>query len=44
VTIGPYEVYQDELFNYKATFEAFIALRYDDDAVIILKRSYSASD
>jgi hypothetical protein len=27
VTIGPYEVYQDELFNYKATFEAFIALR-----------------
>ncbi len=28
-TIGPYEVYMDELFNYKAAFEAFIALRDD---------------
>lgn len=27
VTIGPYEVYLDELFNYKAAFEAFITLR-----------------
>ncbi|MCZ6775198.1 MAG: hypothetical protein O7D34_01935 [Ignavibacteria bacterium] len=27
VTIGPYEVYMDELFNYKAAFEAFITLR-----------------
>jgi Peptidase family M49 len=26
-TIGPYEVYEDELFNYKAGFEAFIALQ-----------------
>jgi len=26
-TIGPYEVYMDELFNYKAAFEAFICLR-----------------
>src|SRR6185503_2491883 len=25
-TIGPYEVYQDEWFNYKAAFEACIAL------------------
>jgi hypothetical protein len=25
-TIGPYEVYEDEWFNYKATFEAFITL------------------
>jgi len=24
--IGPYEVYEDELFNYKASFEAFITL------------------
>ena len=24
-TIGPYEVYEDEWFNYKAAFEAFIA-------------------
>jgi Peptidase family M49 len=29
VTIGPYEVYNDELFNYKAAFEAFINLRDD---------------
>ncbi len=26
-TIGPYEVYADEWFNFKAAFEAFIALR-----------------
>lgn len=26
VTIGPYEVYEDRLFNYKAAFEAFIGL------------------
>ncbi|HEX3644075.1 MAG TPA: hypothetical protein VHT95_00630, partial [Vicinamibacterales bacterium] len=25
-TIGPYEVYEDEWFNYKAAFEAFIAV------------------
>jgi hypothetical protein len=31
VTIGPYEVYMDELFNYKAAFEAFITLRNDDE-------------
>ena len=28
-TIGPYEVYMDDLFNYKAAFEAFITLRND---------------
>lgn len=27
VTIGPYEVYEDRLFNYKASFEAFITLK-----------------
>lgn len=26
-TIGPYEVYEDDLFNYKAAFEAFITVR-----------------
>jgi hypothetical protein len=30
-TIGPYEVYMDEMFNYKAAFEAFIALRDDKE-------------
>jgi hypothetical protein len=28
-TIGPYEVYEDEWFNYKAAFEAFITIRND---------------
>ncbi len=26
VVIGPYEVYEDELFNYKASYEAFLCL------------------
>ena len=28
-TIGPYEVYEDEWFNYKAGFEAFVTIRDD---------------
>jgi len=36
-TIGPYEVYEDGWFNYKAAFEAFIAVR-DDDATAKLGR------
>ena len=31
LTIGPYEVYEDEWFNYKAGFEAFVTLRDDAD-------------
>jgi hypothetical protein len=27
VTIGPYETYEDELFGYKAAFEAYVTLR-----------------
>ena len=27
VVIGPYEVYEDELFNYKASFESFVTVR-----------------
>ncbi len=30
-TIGPYEVYEDEWFNYKAAFESFITLRDDEE-------------
>ena len=30
-TIGPYEVYEDEWFNYKAAFEAFITVRDEDE-------------
>lgn len=36
VTIGPYETYEDALFGYKATFEAFIGIR-DDKATSQLK-------
>ena len=32
VTIGPYEVYEDELFNYKASFEAYVTLRDDAES------------
>jgi hypothetical protein len=32
VTIGPYEVYEDNLFNYKAAFEAVIAIRNPADS------------
>ncbi|KAK9280933.1 hypothetical protein L1049_003824 [Liquidambar formosana] len=36
VTIGPYETYEDSLFGYKATFEAFIGVR-DDKATAQVK-------
>jgi hypothetical protein len=32
VTIGPYEVYEDNIFNYKAAFEAVIAIRNPSDS------------
>ena len=38
-TIGPYEVYEDEWFNYKAAFEAFITLR--DDAETARLKAFS---
>ncbi|KAL1205596.1 Nudix hydrolase 3 [Cardamine amara subsp. amara] len=36
ITIGPYETYEDEIFGYKASFEAFIGIR-DDKATSDLK-------
>jgi hypothetical protein len=36
-TIGPYEVYEDEWFNAKAGFEAFIAVRDDDETAKLSK-------
>nr|POF19857.1 nudix hydrolase 3 [Quercus suber] len=36
VTIGPYETYEDALFGYKETFEAFIGVR-DDKATAQLQ-------
>src|SRR6185369_12389672 len=39
VTIGPYETYEDELFGYKAAFEAFITLRDDAESQKLVKFS-----
>lgn len=39
-TIGPYEVYEDEWFNFKAAFEAFITVR--DDAESKRLQAFSA--
>ena len=39
VTIGPYETYNDELFGYKAAFEAYITLR--DDAETAKVRAFA---
>jgi hypothetical protein len=38
-TIGPYEVYLDGLFNYKAAFEAFITIRNDEETAKLAKFS-----
>ncbi len=38
-TIGPYEVYLDQLFNYKAAFEAFITLRNDEETAKLARFS-----
>ena len=37
VTIGPYETYEDQLFGYKAAFEAFIAIRHPADSAKLEK-------
>jgi hypothetical protein len=39
VTIGPYETYEDELFGYKAAFEAFITLRDEAESTKLVKFS-----
>ena len=38
-TIGPYEVYEDEWFNYKAAFEAFITLRDEQETTKLARFS-----
>jgi hypothetical protein len=43
-TIGPYEVYLDEWFNYKAAFEAFITLRDDAETRKLEKLSAQLQD
>src|SRR6185503_5489579 len=37
VTFGPYETYEDELFGYKAAFEAFITLRDEAESAKLVK-------
>ncbi|HZR24773.1 MAG TPA: hypothetical protein VFA59_14360 [Vicinamibacterales bacterium] len=36
-TIGPYEVYEDELFNYKAAFESYVTIRDDAESAKLQK-------
>jgi hypothetical protein len=43
-TIGPYEVYEDEWFNYKAAFEAFITLRDDAETQKLARFSGELQD
>jgi hypothetical protein len=38
-TIGPYEVYMDDMFNYKAAFESFITIRSDEETKKLTKYS-----
>ena len=39
VTIGPYETYEDELFGYKAAFEAYVTLRDEAESIKLKKFS-----
>ncbi len=39
VTIGPYETYEDELFNYKAAFESYVTLRDEAETAKLAKFS-----
>ncbi len=39
VTIGPYETYEDELFSYKAAFEAYVTLRDEGESAKLAKFS-----
>ena len=39
ITFGPYETYEDELFGYKAAFEAYVTLRDDAESARLAKFS-----
>ena len=43
-TIGPYEVYEDEFFNYKAAFESFITVRDEAESAKLQKFSGELQD
>lgn len=37
VVIGPYEVYEDEMFNYKAAFESFVTIKDPEESKTLEK-------
>jgi hypothetical protein len=39
VTLGPYETYEDEFFNYKAAFEGYVTLRDDQESAKLARLS-----
>ena len=43
-TIGPYEVYEDEFFNYKAGYEAFITVQDEEESAKLQKFSGHLQD
>src|SRR5947207_1892611 len=43
-TIGPYEVYEDEHFNYKAAFESFITVQDEEESAKLQKFSGQLQD
>jgi hypothetical protein len=43
-TFGPYEVYEDELFNYKAAFEAFITVQDETESAKLQKFAAQLQD
>ncbi len=43
-TIGPYEVYEDELFNYKAAFEAYITVQDEAETAKLQKFAAELQD
>ncbi len=44
ITIGPYETYEDELFGYKAAFEAFVTVRNESETAKLSKFSTQLQD
>lgn len=44
IVIGPYEVYEDQLFNYKSAFEAFVFINNRDEEEKYLKYTHYLRD
>ena len=43
-TIGPYEVYEDELFNYKAAFESYVTIQDEAESAKLQKLAAELQD